>query len=236
MPEKPSTLPTKPRPAVLKWIPLITVIAVCLFFRPQIRAWMAARGGLHLSAPLWAVGASLAPWLLLGIYWEFAARTASEAAASESGLSRQLHVWLLSVAQVLLIFPVPGLQQRFVPLSLAVMITALIVEALGLALAVWARRILGKHWNGKITIKVGHELIRSGPYRLVRHPIYTAVLMIYGGTAVVFGEMHSLLRFVLAVLAYLRKIRLEEANLARGFGEPYEKYRAETKALVPLIY
>ena len=72
MPEKASTLPTKPRPAILKWIPLITVIAVCLFFRPQIRAWMAARGGLHLSAPLWAVGASLVPWLLLGIYWELA--------------------------------------------------------------------------------------------------------------------------------------------------------------------
>jgi protein-S-isoprenylcysteine O-methyltransferase Ste14 len=119
---------------------------------------------------------------------------------------------------------------------MAMMIAALAFEALGLALAVWARRTLGKHWSGKITIKVGHELIRSGPYRLVRHPIYTALLMIYAGTALVFGEMHSLLGFVLAVLAYMRKIRLEEANLARGLGEAYAAYRAETKALVPRIY
>ncbi len=235
MSDAPSTAPSKPSPALLKWIPLIAVIAAGLYFRPQIHAWLAAHGN-YPSAPKWVVVASLLPWILVGIYWEIAARNATEAAASESGASRQVHIWLLSIAQILLIFPVPGLQQRFVPVSMAAMIAALAVEALGLALAVWSRRTLGKHWSGKITIKVGHELIRSGPYRWVRHPIYTALLMIYAGTAVVFGEMHSLLGLVLAVLAYLRKIRLEEANLARGFGESYEKYRSETKALVPRIY
>jgi protein-S-isoprenylcysteine O-methyltransferase Ste14 len=214
---------------------LIAVIAVGLYFRPKIRAWMATHGN-YTGTPQWVLVASLLPWILVGIYWEIAARNSTDALASESGASRQVHIWLLSIAQILLIFPVPGLQQRFVPLSMAVMMAALAVEALGLALAVWARRTLGKHWSGKITIKVGHELIRSGPYGLVRHPIYTALLMIYGGTAVVFGEMHSLLGFVLAVLAYVRKIRLEEANLARGFGESYAAYRAETKALVSGIY
>ena len=70
----------------------------------------------------------------------------------------------------------------------------------------------------------------------VRHPIYTGLLAMYAGTAIVSGEWHALLGVVLALLAYARKIRLEEANLLRGFGADYAAYQRETKALVPGVF
>ncbi len=110
------------------------------------------------------------------------------------------------------------------------------MEVLGLLLAVWARRLLGRNWSGRITLKVEHELIRSGPYRVVRHPIYTGLLGMYAGAAIVSGQLHALIGLALAVGAYLRKIRLEETNLLKGFGADYRTYRSETWALFPGLF
>jgi protein-S-isoprenylcysteine O-methyltransferase Ste14 len=107
---------------------------------------------------------------------------------------------------------------------------------MGLALAIWARRCLGRYWSGEITIKVEHKLIRSGPYRVLRHPIYTALLSLYAGTAIVSGELHALIGLALVILAYLRKIRLEEANLMKAFGAEYRDYRADSWAMLPGLF
>jgi protein-S-isoprenylcysteine O-methyltransferase Ste14 len=110
------------------------------------------------------------------------------------------------------------------------------MEGMGVLLAVWARRLLGRNWSGRITLKVEHELVRSGPYRVVRHPIYTGLLAMYAGAAIVSGELHALIGLALAVGAYLRKIRLEEANLLKGLGADYRAYRGETWALFPGLF
>jgi protein-S-isoprenylcysteine O-methyltransferase Ste14 len=110
------------------------------------------------------------------------------------------------------------------------------VEILGLAIAIWARRCLGRNWSGEITIKQDHELIRSGPYRLLRHPIYTGLLTMYLGAAIVTGEWFALLGLGLAVFAYWRKVRLEEANLELAFGQDYTSYRRDTWALIPGLF
>jgi protein-S-isoprenylcysteine O-methyltransferase Ste14 len=107
---------------------------------------------------------------------------------------------------------------------------------MGLLLAVWARRHLGRNWSGEIAIKVDHKLVRSGPYRVVRHPIYTALLGMYAGSAVVFGELHALLGLAMAVFAYGRKVNLEEANLMECFGADYRDYRSATWALLPGLF
>ena len=95
---------------------------------------------------------------------------------------------------------------------------------------------MGAHWSGEITIKVDHQLIRTGPYRLIRHPIYTAMLGMFVGTAIVSGQTHALLGLALAIIAYWRKIRMEEANLNDAFGDAYRDYRRETWALVPGVF
>ena len=79
-------------------------------------------------------------------------------------------------------------------------------------------------------------MIRFGPYRFVRHPIYTGLLGLYFGTMVVSGEMHALLGMALAAVAYWRKIRIEEAHLSQLFGPAYEEYRSATWALVPGLF
>jgi protein-S-isoprenylcysteine O-methyltransferase Ste14 len=179
---------------------------------------------------------SIAMWCVIEIYWDVAKRKSAPTAESESRGSRWVHLVLISVAQLLILIPNQGLRERWLPASLLVTVAGLTLNAAGLILAIWARRCLGRYWSGEITIKVEHQLIRSGPYRVLRHPIYTALLALYLGTAIVSGELHALIGYVLAVLAYLRKIRLEEANLRKAFGAAYESYRGESWALLPGLY
>ena len=179
---------------------------------------------------------SIAMWCVIEIYWDVAKKNIAADTGSESRGSRWLHLLLTSVAQVLIFLPVHGLRQRYLPASAIVTATGLTLNALSLVLAIWSRRRLGRYWSGKITIKVDHQLICSGPYRLIRHPIYTALLGLYFGTAIVSGELHALIGWVLVLIAYLRKIRLEEANLLKAFGEEYRSYRGESWALLPGVF
>jgi protein-S-isoprenylcysteine O-methyltransferase Ste14 len=176
-----------------------------------------------------------AEWAFFILYWNAAAKNSSPAKVSESRKSRRVHELLLNTALLLVVLPVPGLRQRFLPDALYVVWTGLSIQTAALALGIWARRVLGRHWSGEITIKVDHQLIRSGPYRWVRHPIYTAWLGMFAGTALVSGQIHAALGFSMAAFAYWRKIRLEEANLKNAFGPEYDAYRRETWALVPWL-
>lgn len=185
---------------------------------------------VHRPLLLAAAGA----FILMGIYWEIAAKHASEASRSESKVSRSFHVLLVNAAIMLEIVPVHGLG-RFVPVSLWIMSAGLALELFGLFLAIWARRHLGRNWSGEITIKVEHELIRSGPYRRLRHPIYTGFLAMYAGILLVTGEWLAVIGFIMVGLAYWRKIRLEEANLNVAFGAGYDAYRRESWA-VPGVF
>jgi protein-S-isoprenylcysteine O-methyltransferase Ste14 len=179
--------------------------------------------------------AAVACWVLFGLYWEAAAKNAAKARTSESRLSRFFHVSLTNVALLLEIAPIHGLG-RFLPVSMAIMCLGLTVEVVGLIIAVWARRHLGRNWSGEITIKEDHALIRTGPYRWLRHPIYTGLLAMYMGVAVVTGERLAILGLAMAAFAYWRKIRLEEKNLNVAFGDDYDAYRRETWALVPGVF
>jgi protein-S-isoprenylcysteine O-methyltransferase Ste14 len=111
-----------------------------------------------------------------------------------------------------------------------------LIEAIGLVLTIWARRHLGQNWSGRIAVMAEHDLIKSGPYQLLRHPIYTGLLLMYFGVALVTGEWLALVGVAMAVFAYWRKIRLEEATLNSAFGEAYANYRRGTWALLPGIY
>lgn len=185
------------------------------------------------------MGVSVIAFCLFGIYWETAARNASKANVSESRISRWIHLALVSAGQILIYlsaFRSLALSQRWLPQNLILIAAGLALQSLGLLLAIWARQLLGRNWSGNITIKVEHELIRGGPYRFVRHPIYTALLLIYAGATIVSGELNALIGLALLIVAYLRKIHLEEANLIAAFGDDYRAYSSETKALFPGLY
>ena len=114
------------------------------------------------------------------------------------------------------------------------MVTGLVIQAAFVLMAV--RRSLGSNWSGEVRIATEHRLVRSGPYRFIRHPIYTALLGMYCGTILVSGEIHAAIALALVTVAYWRKIRLEERALAESFGAEHEAYRRETWAWVPGLY
>jgi len=202
--------------------------------RPHdLAGWLAALRTSGFNGPELL---SLLLWVVFSLYWSWAARNASAARVSETRASRAVHLVIVSVGQMLVILPVWGLRARLWPDVPAVVWFGMAVNVAALALAVWARQTLGRHWSGEITTKVDHELITRGPYALVRHPIYSAVLGLCLGTTLVWGELHALLGTVLVMVAYARKIRLEEANLDQAFGPQWAGYRARTKALIPGVY
>ena len=110
-----------------------------------------------------------------------------------------------------------------------------LICVLGLFGTLWARRTLAGNWSSDVTFKQGHELIRRGPYRFVRHPIYTGILTMCLGTAVEIGRLRGWLALPLMIVAFWIKLKQEESLLLRHF--PYEcsDYRKQVKALVPFV-
>jgi protein-S-isoprenylcysteine O-methyltransferase Ste14 len=176
-------------------------------------------------------------WVIFSLYWTIASRNSAETSHSESSLSTGFHQLVLGVAMLLLFIPVPGLTGWFLPPRLHFLVAAgAIVQAGFLLLAVWARRHLGRNWSAEVRIGVGHRLVRSGPYKFLRHPIYTAMLGMFLGTAIASSQYHALLGVVILILAYLRKSRLEDQILAQTFSNEYQDYRRDTWALVPFVF
>jgi protein-S-isoprenylcysteine O-methyltransferase Ste14 len=177
-------------------------------------------------------------WVTWCVYWLIAARDVKPTRRKESVASRAWHVIPLAVAMMLIAIPtLPGgfLPGRILPATRFVFFTGAVFVAAGLAFSVWARTYLGRNWSGSVTLKTDHELIRRGPYRLVRHPIYTGLLVAIVGLAIVRGEWRGVVAVAIAAVALWRKLRLEERWLGETFGDAYAKYRAEVSALIPFV-
>ena len=186
--------------------------------------------------PRWGMLASGALWLAFTIFWGIAAQKKAATKTSESAKSRRWHESMLNIALLLLFIPVPGLNAHYLPTKMIFAVLGLVVQCAFFALAVWSRRILGLNWSGAVSIKAEHQFVRSGPYRWIRHPIYTAMFGMFIGTALVCGQIHALVGIALIIVAYARKIRMEERMLREHFGAEYEAYRRESWALVPGVF
>jgi len=177
-------------------------------------------------------------WLAWLAYWVIAAGMAKPVERRETPLSRAIHVVPLTAGAVLMAWPHPPhwLSARFVPPGALTEWLGTAILAAGLAFATWARMHLGGNWSGTVTLKQDHELIRSGPYRFVRHPIYTGLLFALLGTALSLGEWRGLVALGLIAAAFARKMRIEEQFMRENFGDAYGRYRAEVPALIPFLY
>ena len=226
LPESPSAVrPPRVRTvlAVLRGVITLGVLvavsyALFSYFRPRPSMWI-----------------SLGLWAALDLYWSVAERKRPPAKSRETQRSRRLHGILGSLALLFLFLPIPGLTGRFVPDTLTTAFVGLGIQV-GFALFyIWCRLILGRLWSGAITIMADHQLIERGPYRILRHPMYTGILGMFMGTAIVSGQYHALIGVAIGTLTYWRKIRLEERVLCDEFGPAYETYRHKTAALIPWL-
>ena len=177
-------------------------------------------------------------WLAWLVYWVLAARGNKETARQESAGSRMLHHGPLVAGGVLLGWPHvlgPNLEGRFHAHTAGWFLIGLALTAAGLAFAAAARVWLGGNWSGTVTLKKGHELVESGPYALVRHPIYTGLLVALIGTAIAVDRWRAIVGLAPLLAGIVNKKSVEERFMREAFGEAYAAYRARVKALGPFV-
>jgi protein-S-isoprenylcysteine O-methyltransferase Ste14 len=176
-------------------------------------------------------------WLTWLSYWLISAGNAKRTVRRETFAQRASHTLPFVAAAVLLSFPqgFPFLCHRLFPLNLVTYWIGTGLLLAGLLFTVWARVILGRNWSGTVTVKENHELIQTGPYRWVRHPIYTGLLAAFLGSALAEDLWSSALAMVIVSAALWVKLLREEAWMRETFGEKYVSYCARTARLVPFL-
>jgi protein-S-isoprenylcysteine O-methyltransferase Ste14 len=106
----------------------------------------------------------------------------------------------------------------------------------GLSFAIWARWHLGRNWSSTVVVKEGHTLIASGPYRWVRHPIYSGMVVALFGTAWALGEPRGFLGAGLILFGFVIKLLAEEARMRDAFPLSYDDYCRRTARLIPGVF
>jgi protein-S-isoprenylcysteine O-methyltransferase Ste14 len=178
-------------------------------------------------------------WITFIVYWRIQAahtktnqRREPDAAGIVRALTFLIVILLLSIPRI----PLPWLYRQLWPAGLWSFCVGAAITVGGLLFAVWARHHLATNWSSAVTIKEGHELITSGPYAVVRHPIYTGILTGFLGTMIALSEVRGGIGLVLIFIVLWTKLRKEEEWMHSQFGETYASYAGQTSALVPYLF
>ena len=189
------------------------------------------------SRESWRVIDSL--WLVLMIVWGLGMLTTKRTLRWQTTSSRLwqmgivvLGYWMLFTASIQTL----GLGRQLYAPGRGSAVAGVALVAAGVAFAVWARLTLGGNWSGTVTLKEGHTLVQRGPYRWVRHPIYTGLLLASLGTAVVSGSLHSMVALPVILFGFWLKIATEENLMVQTFGAEYVEYMRRVKALAPFLF
>ena len=178
-------------------------------------------------------------WAAFGIYWVTAGLKTKAVQTHEPHLYRFTRLGILCAVFVLLFWSKTSigiLGKRFLPAVSAISCLGFMGALTGLAVALWARIHLGQYWSDKVVLKVDHQLIRSGPYAHMRHPIYSGVLLGVLGTALVLGKWRGLLAFVLLLTNYSIKAKKEEQILAARFSDEFREHQRHSGFLLPRLH
>ncbi|HLV87454.1 MAG TPA: isoprenylcysteine carboxylmethyltransferase family protein [Candidatus Sulfotelmatobacter sp.] len=180
----------------------------------------------------------IVPWIAFGAYWLISALKTRATVRRESFFARY-GVMLVEVIGFTLVFSsdLDGspLGRHFLPHTSGISVLGIVLTWLGVGIAIWARYHLGQFWSGRITLKEGHQLIRTGPYARLRHPIYTGLDLAAIGSALVIDRWRCVAGVCVIMLGFIVKAKREEALLAGQFGEAFEEHRKLTGFLLPRL-
>jgi protein-S-isoprenylcysteine O-methyltransferase Ste14 len=168
-------------------------------------------------------------WLVFWVYWLISAAGAKKGRRSLGSRCPGLLIALPAVVLIRTLGP-----KRLAVHDPALEALGTILFACGLALAVWARVHLGRNWGMPMTRKDEPELVTSGPYRLVRHPIYSGILVATVGTALA-TNIYWLITFAVAAAYFAYSATVEERLLTDAFPSAYPGYKGRTKMLIPFV-
>jgi protein-S-isoprenylcysteine O-methyltransferase Ste14 len=181
---------------------------------------------------------TLCSWLVSEIYWGVHSRGNKETVHRQRTFVRMFAVISIYAAFALIYVPylsIGVLGVRLLPQTDVLGIVGSVLCGSGICFSVWSRSTLGKNWSGPVTLKKGHDLIRNGPYAIVRHPIYLGSLVSLAGSAMTTAEVRGFVGVLLVMYMLMKKMDEEESLLGSHFTE-YADYRASVKKLIPFIY
>lgn len=176
------------------------------------------------------------PWIVFVLYWVASALKTRRTIRREPFVSRY-GILLIEVAGFVLLFSdtanIGVLEHHIYHRNDAVSAVGIALTWIGIAIAIWARWHLGQYWSGRITLKEGHQLIRTGPYAHFRHPIYSGLDLAAIGTALAIDRWRAVAGLAIILVGYWIKARRGESMLSQQFGQLFEEHRQRTGFLLP---
>ncbi len=175
-------------------------------------------------------------WLILVLVWVISAFSVKATKTRQPWFGRMVYLWFGLAVAVLFTVKIGAAQlnRSVLPHTVKIGLLADVIIATGLSIAIWARVVLGGNWSSRVTLKEGHELIQRGPYRTVRHPIYSGLLLMVLGTAILAGRWVDFIALTLSFFGLWMKLRQEEVLLTAHL-PGYAEYMTRTKALIPFV-
>ncbi len=177
-------------------------------------------------------------WLVIALFWATCWFLTARSAWREPNRRRSLHIAGTAVGFGLLFDPQlfwPFKSQAVFVSAVGTARTGVLLCSVGWVVAVWARIVLGRYWSASVSLKENHCLMQAGPYSVVRHPIYSGLLLALLGTAFANNQLQGFLGFAILLLFWGGKALTEEKLLAGLFGHAYREYRNRTGMLFPRI-
>jgi protein-S-isoprenylcysteine O-methyltransferase Ste14 len=186
---------------------------------------------LQIIAGIWIV---FIAYLFIPVLW---ARTPVERMSIQYILLLIIFVIIVMIIAIIFASYEPhALVFHVIPNSQLTGVIGIILTIIGLGFSTWARLHLGKNWSSMVEVKVGHELIRTGPYRIVRNPMYTGFIIAFVGAVIAVGNLLAFVVLVIFSVSIVIKIKAEEKILLEKFGEDYLQYKRDVKAsIIPWV-